>query len=54
MKVSPFLYLAMALCWLGIAIDRLFFHPARMDVTYLALLLGVVSLGEFVWVKVRT
>jgi len=54
MKVSPYIYLVFSFVWLGIAIDRLFFHPASADVTYLALFIGVVSLGQFVWVKRRT
>src|SRR4051794_31540906 len=51
MKVSPYIYLVFSFVWLGIAIDRLFFHPASADLTYLALFIGVMSLAQFVWVK---
>jgi len=54
MKVSPYMYLVVSFVWLGIPIDRLFFHPADADVTYLALFLGLASLGQFAWVKRRT
>ena len=49
MKLSPYFYLVFGLVWLGMAIDRLFFHPGPTDLTYIALFLGIASLGQFMW-----
>jgi len=53
MKFSPYVYLVVSFVWIGIAIDRLFFHPASADVTYLALFIGLASLSQFAWIKMR-
>ncbi len=48
-KDRPAYWLIFGLVWLGLGIDKVFFHPRDLPFDYLSLVIAFASLGMFTW-----
>jgi hypothetical protein len=48
-----YFWLAFGIIWLGLGIDRVFFHPIDPVTDYFSIVLGVLFIGRFAWMRWR-